>query len=439
MAEANIRAALKDCYKELNTRYARRQIDKQTQIVLVSRFNLREAFIEAYGRAKIVQPELMDLDAADFSNAATAALEAIKNYVRTSKSATIKSEGVTFVKFVQRSGRNTMPFIKAKFAGKKVLEAAAKVPLTRQASVAINQSIVRSHEGGMTTGMQLFASMFDEMKTHPDLEGFITSVEATRLTDKFSLNLYFEKDPIKKGKFVIKAGQRVILEVLKSSDNPAGRNANDWILIKPKLEAATVKWAKRVNWPDKRGSAPPSEEIAERSANSLKNTILVKRSRRQPFIVTVKGFQKEKTSTKKQRVTYTPPRDSRKTNLKFAKKRSTKGLKDIPALGASEINLSRLLIVLNDILPQMVADNMGSPALNYRTGRFAESVRVTDIHTTKRGTPSIGYTYMKYPYQTFEPGYAQGSPARDPRTLIDSAIRDAARGLMTAKFTTRRV
>jgi hypothetical protein len=37
------------------------------------------------------------------------------------------------------------------------------------------------------------------------------------------------------------------------------------------------------------------------------------------------------------------------------------------------------------------------------------------------------YSYMKNPYQTFEPGYRQGSPkSRDPKLLISSSIRDIA-------------
>lgn len=99
----------------------------------------------------------------------------------------------------------------------------------------------------------------------------------------------------------------------------------------------------------------------------------------------------------------------------------------------------RLLGVLNNRLPETVANNMGSPALNYRTGRFASSVEITDINTTAKGFPSIGYTYMLYPYQTFEPGYAQGSVQRDPRKLIDRSIREIAAEFAIGRFYTRRV
>ena len=105
----------------------------------------------------------------------------------------------------------------------------------------------------------------------------------------------------------------------------------------------------------------------------------------------------------------------------------------------SAFSLTSLIGVFNSQLPQKVAENMGEPALEYRSGRFASSVRVTDITRTSKGFPSIGYTYMKYPYQTFEPGYAQGDVDRDPRKIIDRSIRELAVQYALGRFYTRRV
>jgi len=120
---------------------------------------------------------------------------------------------------------------------------------------------------------------------------------------------------------------------------------------------------------------------------------------------------------------------------------SHKGKKASKASKAKQSNVSliRLIGILNQQLPEQVAGNMESPRLNYRTGRFASSVRVTDITQTAKGFPSIGYTYMKYPYQTFEPGYAQGDVNRDPRKLIDASIREIAAQFAIGRFYTRRV
>jgi hypothetical protein len=104
----------------------------------------------------------------------------------------------------------------------------------------------------------------------------------------------------------------------------------------------------------------------------------------------------------------------------------------------SQVSNFKLLGAINANLSKTVQKNMGSPALNYRTGRFAESVRLTDISTTQRGFPSIGYTYQRFPYQTFEVGGAQGTQARDPRKLIDRSIREVAAQLALGRFYTRR-
>lgn len=106
--------------------------------------------------------------------------------------------------------------------------------------------------------------------------------------------------------------------------------------------------------------------------------------------------------------------------------------------GASNVPLA-MIQVFNSKLPQKIAKNMKSPRLNYQTGRFAESVRVTDVIKTPEGFSSFGFTYQKNPYQTFEPGYAQGSVDRDPRKLIDRSMREIAAEFAIGRFYTRRV
>lgn len=94
--------------------------------------------------------------------------------------------------------------------------------------------------------------------------------------------------------------------------------------------------------------------------------------------------------------------------------------------------------LLNEMLPETVAKNMGSPALNYRTGRFANSTRVENVNIGPRGGLHIDYTYMRNPYETFEPGGKQGSVQRDPRRLIGKSIRELAVGILGKQPTTIR-
>jgi hypothetical protein len=105
-------------------------------------------------------------------------------------------------------------------------------------------------------------------------------------------------------------------------------------------------------------------------------------------------------------------------------------------------NMLQYIAMINKELPDTVKKNMREPALVNRTGRFAESVRLTDIVSTPRGFPSVGYTYQKNPYQVFEDGagsapWANGK--RDPRKLIDKSIREIATQLAIGRFFTRRV
>lgn len=96
--------------------------------------------------------------------------------------------------------------------------------------------------------------------------------------------------------------------------------------------------------------------------------------------------------------------------------------------------------MLNAVLPDEILKNMGSPALNNRTGRFRNSAQVTNALVGPRGGVQIEYTYQRNPYETFEPGGAQGSTGRDPRRLIGNTIREVAQEIMGKRFIrTRRV
>jgi hypothetical protein len=94
-------------------------------------------------------------------------------------------------------------------------------------------------------------------------------------------------------------------------------------------------------------------------------------------------------------------------------------------------NLIKLQNLINAHLQDVVSANMGSGGqrnvLNYRTGRFASSAKVEKMSQSREGMITAFYSYMKNPYQTFEPGFRQGSPkTRDPKLLIAKSIREIA-------------
>lgn len=94
-------------------------------------------------------------------------------------------------------------------------------------------------------------------------------------------------------------------------------------------------------------------------------------------------------------------------------------------------NLTSLQNLINQHLQSVISANMGDGSetriLNYQTGRFAASAKVERLSQSRAGMITAFYTYMKNPYQTFEPGFRQGSPkSRDPKLLISKSIREIA-------------
>lgn len=85
--------------------------------------------------------------------------------------------------------------------------------------------------------------------------------------------------------------------------------------------------------------------------------------------------------------------------------------------------------ILRSRLALQVRKNMGTGSaknvLNYRTGRFAESVEIDHITTSRAGMVSVFYNYMRNPYGTFSEGGLQQYPkSRDPKLLISKSIRE---------------
>lgn len=106
---------------------------------------------------------------------------------------------------------------------------------------------------------------------------------------------------------------------------------------------------------------------------------------------------------------------------------------------SQNISLFNIKNLINKDLAEHIAGNMGSGfdtnVLNYRTGRFASTTYVSRVIMSRDGALGIFYTYMKYPYQTFEPGFKQGHiHSRDPKLLISKSIREIANTLVKNKL-----
>lgn len=97
-----------------------------------------------------------------------------------------------------------------------------------------------------------------------------------------------------------------------------------------------------------------------------------------------------------------------------------------------------LMTLINKVLPQELMKNMTGVyprSLEHRTGRFGSSAQVTQVVPFPRMV-EVRYTYMKDPYQVFEPGSGdpRASTGRDPRRIIGGTIREIAQEMMGTKF-----
>jgi len=436
MSKARIAATLKNMYAALDADYSRKQLDRNTQIVTITKNNIKEAFIDGYFKGVgQKRKDLPLLDDSVFQEAADAAFVALRKYLDNPRSlGTLKSHRGTKIVFTQPRAV-AAPFNKIKNAGISVINKSLAEKRKKQISLGTEESALfkqrtqRLH-GEITVGTGQLALAFQYLEKTKNLAGFASSVEAKNLKDKFNIDLYFITTG--RGKNLglrIKEGISVGIDVKSSSENPAGAEDADWKNIRPVLENAISSWAQKQDWYNQKGS----KSMAEDHAQMIEHETIKRLT--QGLNSKVRKPKTSRPKRKNKNETASVSGGSKKASE--STKKGTRGRRSAPKKSPTSITV--LIGVLNEKLPGVVAKNMQPPALEYQTGRFASSVRVTDVSKTAKGFPSIGYTYQLYPYQTFEPGFAQGSVDRDPRRLIDRSIREIAAGMAIGRFYTRRV
>jgi len=186
-------------------------------------------------------------------------------------------------------------------------------------------------------------------------------------------------------------------------------------------------------WVDQEGSDSKStkieKEIVDAFVSGVKNSKKkVKRAKKGP----IKKSNTSGAKSKGRKTKASVGAAFKDTSAAKTKKLNKKGPASSPL---------QLIGIMNQRLPQEVRQNMQAPALVNRTGRFADSVKITDINSTAKGFPSVGYTYDRDNYGQYEStsGSSWADPDRDPRVLIDRSIREIAATAALGRFFTRRV
>jgi hypothetical protein len=202
--------------------------------------------------------------------------------------------------------------------------------------------------------------------------------------------------------------------------------------LAPKLSDTLGKIVEKMGMENLSSSPTPVETRIDRTLNK--------------FADVGKGRKNVRNNIKKKKINNKKSSESTQRKVKAGKgkqfKDNTKAPKVVFDTKESRAGSTiSLLALLNSQLSKTVSANMGSPALENRTGRFASSVRALDVQKTKKGFISVGYTYQRDPYQVFEKssGSRFSSIERDPRTLIDQSIREIAAQMVTTKLYTRRL
>lgn len=211
--------------------------------------------------------------------------------------------------------------------------------------------------------------------------------------------------------------------------------------VKPAMKKLAGK-----NWVEMKGSTSKKDLIVRQQQIMLIEKLLKVKGTRPDFRLKVNKRLLKQAKDAKVRGKKSKDKSIRGASSKTSKAyiAASKGVRARPKVGKSieEAKTTQSPIalrnLLNEMLPQMVASKMTPPALQYRTGRFANSARVENVNIGPRGGLHVDYTYMKAPYETFEPGGKQGSTQRDPRKIIGASIRELAMGIIGRQPTTIR-
>ena len=446
MAQAEVDKLLKRAYKFANDTWARKGLDKSEQQVTITRANLRNAFKEAFSkehakefkRAKNPFMQNGKIDDTPFNNAVDAAFKALLAHLKKDQTLSNLNRPATKDRIVFDQPRAVKtPFTILKNAGikqiNKELKARGKKQLSDRQKLALKTGVERLHTD-TTVGMARLAYIFEQLGNNDFTAKFFESEEYDNLVEKYGdVTAEYKIEKIK-GKKQIRYKEKVLLYLDRASKNFAGSEHNDWKKVRPKLEKALTDWLVGQKLGDLEGSVSPREDYRREAVSEVLNK----------FKTVKKAKIKRKTAQPVKKTKRYRPRKEKGKNISSSKVVAAQIAKDKRKSrqeNAGGVNSMQMLGILNEKLPETVRQNMKDPGLINRTGRFANSVRITEMGTTPKGFPSIGYTYDRDNYGQYETssGSRFSDPNRDPRVVIDRSIREIAAGLAIGRFFTRRV
>jgi len=215
-----------------------------------------------------------------------------------------------------------------------------------------------------------------------------------------------------------------VLDELRKLFSINSKDITDILTNSPTLAQALIKTEGSPSFKDLL-----AKDIADILFTGKKNS---KEYKQAPVLINKKTTEVKKPKNNKDKV---QTLKNLKSNIQSTRVDPTK-IKVAPEVAP---NLSQLLILINTQLQDVISANMGNgfsrSVLNYRTGRFASSVKVEELTIGRQGMITAYYSYMKNPYATFSAGGMQANPtSRDPKLLISKSIREIAETVVTTKL-----
>lgn len=421
-----------EALKVANDEWARKGVDKNKQIVTVTRHNITAAFGDA-----IADNDDVSIDPEDLTAVGNAAFKGLKDSLARSRISELSEALSDSNKVVFTQERYTpTPFRAMKRKGKaKLQEILGVEKLDPTLNAAIDLGAQRLHtQSSATVGLARLAKVMQVL----DRNQFGTA------SDKFSESQAFKdmfekfgdilaKIEIKKvkGKDKIVYNGHVEIDVKRRAKNFPGSEDADWKKIKPALEEVVTNYIDSLDISERKGSKSIKEEALEQARFAILSKLPQTATIRRPKIKAPKIKDKFGSAERKGRNPKTKSKIVPIPRMKKAKNNAGKSHK---------ASLYTVMAMISEKLPETVRKNMGAPRLENQTGTFANSVKMTDVIQTPGGYPSFGYTYAKEPYQVYETGSSGNwsSSERDPRKLIDASIREIAAGFALGRFYTRR-
>jgi len=438
MAKQNIDNLMKEAVKVASDTWARSGVDKSNQLVTVTDHNLREAFKEAFSKSHQKEFPGKEIPFSDpdavFRKAGNAARKALIKHLKNPRTGSNLHKDTTKHKVVFTQGRAIRtPFRIMKQAGanylnKELKEVGAK-PLSDKQHQDINLGMQRLHQG-VTVGVARLKKVIDMLEGDELGSKFFSSEIGITFVRKFG-DVLAKFELVKVGgKDTIRYVGDVNVLVQRKGKNFAGSDHNDWKKVSEHLNKALAKWLK-----SKDIARIPGSKTVEQESIELTEMRVMQQLTKGAFVKAITPIKNAKSTSKKG--------SSKKRSNKVSSDKNVKARVaakvTVGSLGGSAAAPLALVALINKQLPNVLAKNMVEPRLVNQTGTFLNSVQATDMIPTRKGFPSIGYTYDKFPYQTFEVGFNQGSLQRDPRKLIDTSIREIAAQFAIGRIYTRRL